>query len=248
MPTNTPEQSYIRDQFVNDKLTYAHLEALVRFFQSYQNQHTTLQTVALKVDGRPGQRTLAAIEKIYQGLFIKDVLDTPAFLSCPLRNLGYSTSFRKPVITSGYRTKDRPDHDGVDMFYPYKDGDQPNWVGDGGCEGKTADGKPKWVVPYQTEALAAADGVVMMSGPSPTGFRVWINHHNGLRSGYFHLEKIFFETGVSVKKGTAIGFVGHNPAVGKDGKPVADGRHLHFEVSPVEKYAPVDPQKYLLAW
>jgi hypothetical protein len=226
--TVTPAQEYIRQQFLDMALTYAHMEALVRYYQACQPK--------LIVDGKPGKKTLHELELSYPNLFPPK--NPGKFLHHPLPILPGS---RKPVITSGFRTKDRKDHDGVDMFYAYRIGDQPSWVGDGGCEGKNADGTPKWCVPFGTEVLAAADGVVMMAGPSETGVRCWINHHNGLRSGYFHLEKLYFASGVTVKKHQPIGTVGHSPRG-------TDGRHLHFEVSPIEKYAPVDPTKHLVEW
>jgi murein DD-endopeptidase MepM/ murein hydrolase activator NlpD len=45
--------------------------------------------------------------------------------------------------------------------------------------------------------------------------------------------------GQVVKTGDSIGPVGDNP---KDG----DARHLHFELSPVSHYAPVNPEPFLL--
>jgi murein DD-endopeptidase MepM/ murein hydrolase activator NlpD len=95
------------------------------------------------------------------------------------------------------------------------------------------------VVPYGTDAHAAAPGIVQVAGPSPTGYRVWVNHGNGLRTGYFHLSNLRVSQGDAVLEGTALGRVGHNPSGG------ADGNHLHFEVSPVDKYAPMDPSKYM---
>lgn len=219
---------YVREAYGRGVLTAEDIAAFVAF---YQMAH------GLEADGKPGPITLASVRP--------KPAPVPApvgkFLRSPLPYLhgGRIGEVRKPQITSSFRPTDRKDHDGIDLFYRWQEGDQPNFTGDGGCEGKNADGTPKWVVPYGTDAHAAADGVVQLAGPSPTGYRVWVNHGNGLRSGYFHLEKCYVKAGDTVKYGTALGLVGHNPS------PAVDGRHLHFEVSPVEKYEPLDPTKYL---
>ncbi len=232
-------QEYIKQELESGRLTLAHVEALTRHFQYCQR---------LAGDGMPGPLTRERLAEYAPALFPRPapkLEDIGPFLCCPLPYLPArgTPQARKPVITSGFRTADRKDHNGVDIFYRWLPGDKPYFVGDGGCEGKNADGTPKWVVPYGTYALAAADGTVQIAGPSPTGFRVWIDHGNGLRSGYFHLATApELRAGMKVSKGFALGLVGHNPTGG------ADGNHLHFEVSPVEKYQPMDPQKYLLPW
>jgi murein DD-endopeptidase MepM/ murein hydrolase activator NlpD len=233
--------NYILSEMEAGRFTARHIYCLVKDFQAGQ--------AALSLDGKPGPLTVARIEREYPRLFAKPET-AGKFLSCPLPYLkaGANPQARKPVITSAFRTDSRPDHDGVDLFYRWEPGDQPAFVGDGGCEGKNSDGSPKWVVPYGVHALAAADGVIQIAGPSPTGYRVWIDHGNGLRSGYFHLEAISgWQSGQRIMRGAAIGPVGHNPAL-RNGKPVADGRHLHFEVSLVEKYEPQDPKRYLKEW
>jgi murein DD-endopeptidase MepM/ murein hydrolase activator NlpD len=222
-------RDYIRQAFVNDRMKYEHILALVYHFQD------SARYEALAVDGKPGPKTLAQLEKEYPGLFPPK--DPAPFLHHPLPAI----NGRMATITSGFRTKDRPTHDGVDLFYKWRPGDRPDFVGDGGCEGRNQDGSPKWVVPYGTQALAAADGTVQIAGNTSTGYRCWIDHGNGLRSGYFHLETLDVRSGDPVKQWQPFGLVGHNPAK-------TDGRHLHFEVSPVDKYAPVDPQKYLVKW
>ncbi len=225
-------QEYIEDELAANRLTAAHIQALTLY---YQAAHITLGAR----DGMPGPQTRAALEARYPGVFAPPVKAPGRFLGLPLAIIRGAHGARRPVVTSSFRPADRPDHNGCDWFYRWQDGDQPNFVGDGGCEGKLADGTPKWVVPYGTEALAAAAGTVQIAGNSPTGYRVWVNHGNGLRSGYFHLERIYCQAGAKVLAGTALGLIGHNPS------PAKDGRHLHFEVSPVEKYEPLDPQKYL---
>lgn len=237
----TPEE-FVKLALDKGTITPRHIAALTWYYQTNQ------KVAALNVDGKPGPLTLSAVESGLSWLLVApkpppapDPRAVGPFLASPMPLLpGRMTpQARKAVITSGFRPADRKDHNGCDFFYRWEEGDQPRFVGDGGCEGKDLNGNPKWVVPYDTCALAAADGVVQTAGPSATGYRVWIDHGNGLRSGYFHLENVFYRAGAKVTKGTAIGRIGHNPAD-------ADGRHLHFEVSPVEKYEPLDPERYLI--
>lgn len=234
-------QEYIKQELDAGRLTLAHVQAVIQYFQS-------AWSTELAIDGRPGPKTREAIEKWAPSFFTPptpppapDPRTVAPFLSCPLPLLpGRMTpQARKAVITSSFRHKDRPNHNGVDMFYRWETGDEPKFVGDGGCAGKDLNGNPKWVVPYGVFAQAAADGTVQIAGISPTGYRVWIDHGNGLRSGYFHLTTCVYRAGDEIKKGAALGMVGHNP---QD----TDARHLHFEVSPVEKYEPLDPERYLI--
>jgi murein DD-endopeptidase MepM/ murein hydrolase activator NlpD len=141
---------------------------------------------------------------------------------------------RKPRITSHHKARNpsRPTHDGADFFFATMPGD-PAWkVGDGG--GTT---NKKWIVPPGTPAIAVAAGVVQLAGDTPTGWRVWIDH-GALRTGYFHLTELFVDKGQRVTTGQQLGLVGDNP---RD----HDARHLHFELSASDRYAPIDPAPYL---
>lgn len=141
---------------------------------------------------------------------------------------------RKPRITSHHKARNpsRPTHDGVDFFYPVLPGD-PEWkLGDG--EG-TSNGA--WIVPPGTPAIAVNAGRVQRAGNTPTGWRIWVDH-GPVRTGYFHLAEIFVREGDHVDTGQQLGIVGDNP---RD----RDARHLHFEVSAVHAYAPVDPVPFL---
>jgi hypothetical protein len=152
----------------------------------------------------------------------------------PLRQL---RDGREPQITSRHaiHNPERPSHRGVDMFYRYVASDPPMRIGDGG---RTA----RWWIPVGTLAVASADGLVEIAGPSKTGWRVWLSHAGGLRTGYFHLRSLTVKAGEAVKAGSPIGIVGDSPAG-------YDAAHLHFEVyrGPIKKYptGTIDPERWL---
>ena len=58
----------------------------------------------------------------------------------------------------------------------------------------------------------------------------------GIRTGYFHLSESLCEEGDVLKAGGSVGIVGAGPK---------SSRHLHFEVSPVGRYRPMDPEAWL---
>lgn len=213
------------------RLTAAHITTLVRSFQ---------ETHGVNPDGKCGKDTRAVLESLAPPPPpAPGALPTPAQFSIasPLPTLADG---RTAKLTSAFQSSDRPDHNGVDLFYRWKAGDKPDFVGDKGCATRLPDGTPKWVIPYGVTARAVAAGVIQLCGPSPTGWRVWIDHGNGLRSGYFHLLDLAagILPGAKVAIGAELGQVGDNP---KD----RDARHLHFEISPVDRYAPINPAPYL---
>ncbi len=212
------------------RLTQDHISLLVEEFQKAHG---------LNPDGKCGKDTRAVLESLERPTPVTTAIPGPMqfALASPLPILAGG---RTAKITSAFQSSDRPDHNGVDLFYRWVKGDKPDFVGDKGCATKLPDGTPKWVVPYGVTARAAAAGKVQLCGPSPTGWRVWIDHGNGLRTGYFHLLSLAtgILPGVSVMIGTELGPVGDNP---KD----RDARHLHFELSPVDRYAPINPAPYL---
>lgn len=220
----SPEE-FVKNEITAGRLTFAEIVELVRQFQA---EH------GLLVDGKPGEVTQAALDKLMDARVAPASTSTKRFLSSPMPVL----AGREAQVTSEFRPKDRPNHNGCDWFYQWKKGDKPDFVGDRGCAGRSKTGEPKWVVPYETDALAAAAGIVQMAGNSPTGYRIWIDHGNGLRTGYFHLLGLKVSVGQAVSQGQPLGPVGDNPADN-------DGRHLHFELSPVDRYSPMDPVPYL---
>ena len=210
---------YNAAQLAAGKLTATHVTELVRQWQATHHP--------LEVDGMAGPSTITSIDA---------ALAPARFLTCPLPVL---LDGRKAEVTSSFRPPDRLNHDGLDWFYVWRPGDQPDFIGDKGAAGKTSAGMPRWVVPYGVLAIAAAAGKVTLAGNSQTGYRVWIDHGNGLRTGYFHLLDVRVTVGQLVDVGTPLGLVGDNPGDN-------DGRHLHFEVSPVDRYDPRDPTPYLI--
>lgn len=222
----TAADDYNAKQITSGILTMEHITALVRHWQA--------STAGLEVDGEAGPKTVESINKrLVPG---KPATRPAPFLSCPLPTLADG---RRAVVTSSFRPADRPNHDGCDWFYEWKPGDKPDFVGDRGAAGYTKDHLPRWVVPTGTLAVAACAGVVQMAGDSATGHRVWVDHRNGWRTGYFHLLDLRVKTGDSIAAGAPLGLVGDNPADD-------DGRHLHFELSPVDRYEPTDPEPCLL--
>lgn len=215
-------------ELTSGRLTIAEITALVRFYQERSG-------IVLDVDGKAGKRTQEAI-----GLLLPEAALAPPpdwRLEMPMPTLGDG---REPYITSAFKPPDRPNHVGIDLFYAWRKGDRPGFVGDKGAAGKNADGTPRHVVPYGVHAIAAASGVVQIAGNSKTGFRLWIDHGNGWRTGYFHLLDLRVAIGQLVTVGAPLGQVGDNP-------DDHDGRHLHFELSPSDRYAPIDPAPYLVS-
>lgn len=206
---------FIASRLESGELTH---EDIVRLVADYQARH------GLAVDGKPGAATLAAL---------RPQLMLKAF---PLPELADG---RRPVMTSGFKSRNasRPTHNGCDFFYHWRKSDGPVRMGDGGAT-RGPGGQPKWFIPAGTKAIAAAAGVVSTAGPHKTGHCVWINHADGYRSGYFHLQDTFVAVGQVVALGTPVGTVGDNPLD-------IDAQHLHFEVSPVGSYAPIDPEVWL---
>lgn len=226
---------YNKAELIAGRLTEEHITELVRYFQA----HTPLAAAGGVVpDGMFGPKTRATLER-YMG---KLPVTLKPFMVSPLPELPSKVRMgaaRVAKVTSAFRTQDRPNHNGMDFFYRWEPGDKPDFVGDSGCAGRDEKGQPKWVVPYGVQARAVAAGMVQIAGNSKTGYRVWIDHGNGWRTGYFHLLDLSVHVGDKVYAKQALGLVGDNPAD-------HDGRHLHFELSPVDRYDPVDPEPYFL--
>ncbi len=77
--------------------------------------------------------------------------------------------------------------------------------------------------PEGTPVYAAADGIVVESGPDGAyGNRVVINHGAGLESLYGHHRENLVQVGDAVRRGQVIALVGHTGN--------ATGDHVHFEL------------------
>jgi murein DD-endopeptidase MepM/ murein hydrolase activator NlpD len=91
------------------------------------------------------------------------------------------------------------------------------------------DGHPGWdygMLPPD-KVLAAADGSVVFAGNSHDGCEtvaraVILDHHNGYRTLYWHLDSVSVEMGQDVARGTPLGIAGETGC--------AQGPHLHFQV------------------
>jgi murein DD-endopeptidase MepM/ murein hydrolase activator NlpD len=91
-------------------------------------------------------------------------------------------------------------------------------------------------VPYGTPIHAAAAGQVIIAGwVTGYGNLVFIDHGNGLSTGYAHQSQMAVSVGETVGQGQVIGYVG---CTGH-----CFGPHLHFEVR--VNGVPVDPLGYL---
>jgi len=192
--------TYNVDRVIKGLITEADLSSLARKFQA---------DVGLADDGEIGPQTLAALRGH------ASVPELPPMV-WPLAKL---PDGRAPIITSGHflSNPDRPDHAGDDIMFDYDPrSDAPMHIGDAG---RTL----KFWVPQGVYALAVAEGEVLMASRISTGYRVWVQHVNGLCSGYFHLINTVVQPGDIVHPGDHLGLVGDNPV---DDDP----RHLHFEL------------------
>lgn len=88
--------------------------------------------------------------------------------------------------------------------------------------------------PKMTPIYATADGTVTFSGTQGGyGNFIKINHQNGYKTAYAHMEKRVAKKNEKVKKGDLIGYVG---STGQ-----STGNHLHYEVYFEDKL--IDPEK-----
>ena len=178
----------------------------------------------LAVDGFAGPNTIASLNEE------PDIQKIWPLLSLP--------DGRVPVITSGFYTENpsRSTHHGVDMFFKWLDSDPQVAVGN--CGAIMRNGKRRWWYPDGYVAVAAAAGEVSTAGDTGTGWRCWINHADGNRTGYFHGASLLVKVGDQVQAGDPVIVVGCNPNK-------YNAKHLHFEVSPIGRYAPKNPRVWL---
>lgn len=84
-----------------------------------------------------------------------------------------------------------------------------------------------YACPEGTEILASADGTVMRSAYTATGYGVYVilKHENGIGTVYAHLKASMVLVGDEVKQGDVIGLSGNTGN--------STGPHLHFEARSV---------------
>ncbi len=138
---------------------------------------------------------------------------------------------RIPVVSSRFRSEDRPDHIGADIMYK-------RLPEDGGPQGenKFPQYARRYYMPFGIPALAFASGVVQDAKYIGTGGYVRIDHGGGLESQYMHLENLKMQKGQQVKAGQVVGLISNNPID-------TDPNHLHFQIK--KNGIAVDPQPYL---
>lgn len=214
----------------NDKkMKYGYITAdmITELTEFWQRGH------GLVVDGYFGPTTTESVLAAVNGPTKKD--GKPIDRYWPLRTL---PDGRRPHITSGFYTKNpsRPTHNGIDLFFQYYTTDPQVQVGNGGAV--VRNGQRRWWYPDNWCATAAADGEVLEASLIGTGHRCWVDHGNGIRTGYFHGEKLLVKPHQIVKAGDPLIVVGDSPTG-------FDAKHLHFEVSPIDKYRPTDPEVWL---
>lgn len=203
------------------------LDRLIEFIKAFQEVGKPEEQVPLFPDFAQEDTVVTSAEPLPPPV-------PPSYPECvfPLPLLGG----RAAQVTSASRwnNKSRPTHQGDDWMYRRIASDLDP-VGDG--FGTT---NRRWIVPEGTPALAVRDGIVRIAqfGATSTGHRLYVQHEDGYRSGYFHLTEILVVPGQFVRAGEPVGLVGDNPKV-------VDPRHLHFEISEGVDYAPVDPTEYL---
>ena len=93
--------------------------------------------------------------------------------------------------------------------------------------------------PAGTLVRAPADGVITLTHPDMyfSGGTIILDHGQGLSSTFLHLSEILVESGITVKKGDAIG------RIGSTGR--ASGAHLDWRMNWLDRR--VDPQRLVTA-
>ncbi len=87
-----------------------------------------------------------------------------------------------------------------------------------------------------SEVLVTGNGIVEKVIRSNKGYgnRIVINHGNGYKTVYAHLDRMYVSTGQRVNKNDVIAITGNSGS--------STGPHLHYEI--LMRNRPVDPYKY----
>lgn len=93
------------------------------------------------------------------------------------------------------------------------------------------------VAKHNTNILSTANGVVVLKIRSNRGYgnRIVINHNNGFKTMYAHLNKFNVNVGDTVERGDVIGYMGSTG--------LSTGTHLHYEI--IKNGILVNPIDYL---
>jgi len=120
-----------------------------------------------------------------------------------------------PMTSVGSAPKGAPTGSGRFAWPTYGTLTQNFWYGHSGIDVANRRGTPVY---------AADDGYVVLSGRDTWGYgnQVVIDHGNGFKTRYAHLDSILVKAGDTVKKGQKIG------TMGSTGR--STGPHLHFEI------------------
>ncbi|HEY1817401.1 MAG TPA: M23 family metallopeptidase [Kofleriaceae bacterium] len=151
-------------------------------------------------------------------------------------------SGRAPAISDGFRMRaNGVHHNGLDLMYARVTGDT--------LRAGSPNGSAHFVMPDNTHAVAASDGVVWSAMKTPRGFAVVIDHGSAkVATFYQHLEKLLVaptanaKSGEHVLAGQPIGIIGADPLDGEHLK------HLHFELWLGGPSQAVDPAPVMRAW
>lgn len=140
---------------------------------------------------------------------------------------------RKTDISSGFRTLDRPTHNGADIAWPRLAGIVDGWMPVG-----TPRGTRRWVALPGATNVAYRAGRVVRTEWQRKGGVVELAHDDGIHTIYRHNSSFLVSPGMDVPENTALGMMGANPLDGANAFI-----HLHFEVIVGGNY--VNPEPYL---
>jgi hypothetical protein len=146
----------------------------------------------------------------------EDISDPSVGLISPLP---FSSGLGKPA--NGFRTSQRPNHDGVDLI-----------AGSGSAVIAIADGTVSNDTGYNTQRKTCG-GLIRIFHPT--------KKDDEYESAYCHIQKIFVSPGQMVKQGQLLGLSGGGSKDPNKGN--ADGAHLHFQLKKRKKI--IDPMNII---
>lgn len=133
---------------------------------------------------------------------------------------------RAGVVSDGYHASYPRVHPGIDIMYRRAVSESAN----------LPYGTINYYMPPDTPAVASGPGLVSISQIIGTGGYVQIDHGDGVKTQYMHLNGDQIGQGMTVSAGQPIGIIGNNP------QEPDDPNHLHWEV--IINGEKVDPEPY----